>query len=172
MGNDMSEKPMPGTWTLVAPDGRSFKAENPLKCCKAERDERITAEEQLDNLSRALFGICFLCDGEFSENEKTYTLAKGTPAEIGPLCGACKGSLVSSAVLAPNHKGMRVDHSGVLGRIAKGCKVRPDQRWILGEMDGHLEEMAKRFYAGEVSAVDEFLQLYCLDDCRPTSQAV
>jgi hypothetical protein len=168
----MSEKPMPGIWTLTAPDGRSFKAENPLKCCKAELDERRTVEEQIDNTLHALYGVCFLCADDFGENEKTYTLAKGTPAEIGPLCGACKGSIITSATLAPQHKGMRVDHSGVFGRIAKGCKVRLDQRWILGEIDGHLEEMAKRFYAGDISAVDEFLQLYCLDDCRPTNRPV
>jgi len=71
--------------------------------------------------------------------------------------------------LAKKHTGMRVDHSGVLGRIANGCKVRQDQRFLLGEMDKHLEEMATRFYAGDISAVDEFLQLYCLDDSRPVA---
>ncbi len=69
--------------------------------------------------------------------------------------------------LAEKHTAMRVDHSGILGRIAGGCKVRPDQRYILGEMDKHLVEMAKRFYDGDIRAVDEFLQLYCLDDHRP-----
>lgn len=75
-------------------------------------------------------------------------------------------------VLAKKHTGMRVDHSGILGRIAAGCKVRPDQRFLLGEMDRNLEEMARRFYAGDVSAVDEFLQLYCLDDDRPQEEEV
>ena len=72
-----------------------------------------------------------------------------------------------SRFLAVNHKGMRIDHSGILGRIAEGCKVRQDQRWCLGEMSKHLQEMAKRFYTGDMKAVDEFLQLYCLDDERP-----
>lgn len=72
--------------------------------------------------------------------------------------------------LAKKHTGMRVDHSGILGRIAGGCKVRQDQRWMCGEMDKHLMEMANRFYAGEISAVDEFLQLYCLDDDRPKTE--
>ena len=69
--------------------------------------------------------------------------------------------------LAKKHTGMRVDHSGILGRIAGGCKVRDDQRWCLGELDKHLEEMAERFYSGDIAAVDEFLQLWCLDDKRP-----
>lgn len=74
-------------------------------------------------------------------------------------------------LLAKKHTGMRVDHSGILGRISAGCKVRPDQRYILGEMDKHLEEMARRFYGGEITAVDEFLQLYCLDEHRPGDAA-
>ena len=75
--------------------------------------------------------------------------------------------LVMHDCLAPKHKGMRIDHSGILGRIAHGCKVRQDQRWCLGELDRHLEEMAERFYSGDIKVVDEFLQLYCLDDSRP-----
>ena len=74
---------------------------------------------------------------------------------------------VKKPVLAEKHKGLRVDHSGILGRIADGCKVRPDQRYILGELDKHLQEMAQRFYSGDIKAVDEFLQLYCLDEHRP-----
>lgn len=52
--------------------------------------------------------------------------------------------------LAEKHTGMRIDHSG-----------------ILGELDKHLVWMAERFYAGDIKAVDEFLQLWCLDDNRP-----
>jgi len=29
-------------------------------------------------------------------------------------------------------------------------------------MARHLEEMGRRYYAGDVAAVDEFLQLYCI----------
>lgn len=70
-------------------------------------------------------------------------------------------------MLAKKHTAMRVDHSGLLGRIAGGCKVRPDQRYMLGELNKHLVEMAEQFYSGNVSIVDEFLQLYCLDEKRP-----
>ena len=35
----------------------------------------------------------------------------------------------------------------------------------------HLDEMADRYYAGDIAAVDEFLQLYCLDEKRPYQQA-
>jgi hypothetical protein len=75
--------------------------------------------------------------------------------------------LVMPVPLANKHAGMRIDHSGILGRIARGCKVERDMRWCLGELDKHLEEMSARFYSGDITAVDEFLQLWCLDDKRP-----
>lgn len=81
-------------------------------------------------------------------------------------CTAPTGS-VSSELLAPKHKGMCISAAGLLGRISRGGKVDKGQRYVLGVMLQHLEETAKRFYAGEVKAVDEFLQLYCLDDNRP-----
>lgn len=76
-------------------------------------------------------------------------------------------TVVMPGFLAEKHTGMMVSCSGLLGRIADGCKVRPDQRYMLGEMHRHLKEMAERFYSGDVKAVDEFLQLYCLDEKRP-----
>ena len=75
--------------------------------------------------------------------------------------------LVMQKILAEKHTGMMVSCSGLLGRIADGCKVRPDQRYMLGEMYRHLQETAERFYSGDVKAVDEFFQLYCLDEKRP-----
>ncbi len=69
--------------------------------------------------------------------------------------------------LAEKHTGVTVSCSGLLERIADGCKVRPDQRFLLGEMYKHLQETAARFYSGDIKVVDEFLQLYCLDEERP-----
>ena len=37
-------KPMEGTWTLVAPDGKRYHADSPLKCCKSEQEERVPEE--------------------------------------------------------------------------------------------------------------------------------
>ena len=63
--------------------------------------------------------------------------------------------------LAKKHEGSRISASGILLRIKGQLKFGAEQ------MDCHLKEMAKRYYAGDSSAVDEFLQLYCLDDARP-----
>jgi len=170
----MSEKPMIGEWKLVAPNGAEYKAESPLKCCKAEINERIPVELQLENIHRALYGVCDLCGDEFSEGEKKYSVGdKECPGYLNPLCGACAGTIIKTPVdpqllpLAKKHTQMRVDYSGLFNRIAGGCKVRQDQRYMLGEMGKHLQNMADRFYSGEITVVDEFLQLYCLDEKRP-----
>ena len=42
---------------------------------------------------------------------------------------------------------------------------------MVGEMLKHLQEVGRRFYAGDIKVVDEFLQLYCLDENRPSSDA-
>lgn len=72
---------------------------------------------------------------------------------------------------AKKHTGGRISASGVLGRIRDG-RYWSGLDYGCGVMLEHLEEMACRFYSGEVSAVDEFLQLYCLDECREKVIAV
>ena len=71
-----------------------------------------------------------------------------------------------SALLGAKHTGMKISAAGVLGRIRDGryCK---ELNYGCGVMLEHLEQMASRFYAGDATAVDDFLQLYCLDDARP-----
>ncbi len=103
--------------------------------------------------------------------------------------------------LAKKHGGMTIDYSGVLGRLAEfGPALRkltdepdplpprwsPDAEAVLSlvetyahVLDGwgpaqlmkHLEHMATRFYAGDLTVVDEFLQLWCLDQDRPKAPA-
>ena len=64
-------------------------------------------------------------------------------------------------VLAAKHSGMRVDYTGMLRQAAQAC--RGDiHAFMLGELAGHLREMGERYYAGDLAAVDEFLQLYCV----------
>lgn len=69
-------------------------------------------------------------------------------------------ALKNGTKLSKKYTGMRISASGVLNRV-KG---------FLGfgakEMLKHLREMATKYYAGDIAAVDEFLQLYCLDDDR------
>lgn len=63
--------------------------------------------------------------------------------------------------MAPKHTGMMISARGLLMRV--GGYLKPGARQLLE----HLKEVADRFYAGDISAVDEFLQLYQLDEARP-----
>jgi hypothetical protein len=72
-----------------------------------------------------------------------------------------------SDLLGAKHTGMKISASGVLGRIEKGWKVDKGMRVCCGQMLTHLQDVAKKFYAGDVKIVDEFFQLYCLDEHRP-----
>lgn len=42
-----------GTWTLTAPDGRTWQADSPLKCCGAEQRERVPPEVALARIFKA-----------------------------------------------------------------------------------------------------------------------
>ena len=66
--------------------------------------------------------------------------------------------------LAAKHQGMCISAPGLLTRVGGHLKFGAR------EMLKNLEEMADRYYAGDISVVDEFLQLYCLDEKRPEQQ--
>jgi hypothetical protein len=72
-----------------------------------------------------------------------------------------------NALLGPKHTAMRVSADGLLGRLRDGKKADRLNRWMLGELLKHMQELGRRYYAGDVKAADEFLQLYCCDDSRP-----
>ncbi|WP_321814614.1 MULTISPECIES: hypothetical protein [unclassified Paraburkholderia] len=69
-------------------------------------------------------------------------------------------------LLAADHRGIRVDYSGMLGG-AQRAMTRGYQETGLAEMlrqfKEHLTELGKRWYAGDTSVVDELLQLYCIE---------
>ncbi|MFM7025185.1 MAG: hypothetical protein ACKOWC_03885 [Limnohabitans sp.] len=35
---------------------------------------------------------------------------------------------------------------------------------MLDQLTKHMEEMGRRYYSGDTAAVDEFLQLYCVEE--------
>ena len=57
--------------------------------------------------------------------------------------------------LANDHRGLRLSARRVLTENGRGFTA------IRRGIAEHLEEVAKRYYAGDVAVVDEFLQLYC-----------
>lgn len=69
------------------------------------------------------------------------------------------------ALLAPEHKGMTVDYSGMLMQAANALvcgEKEPGLAEMLRQLQGHMTELGLRWYAGDVAVVDELLQLYCI----------
>lgn len=68
-----------------------------------------------------------------------------------------------SAVLAPDHKGMKIDFpSAVRDGIEANRESSPTTAFLLAQLETHLNQIGKRWYAGDQTVVDEFLQLYCI----------
>ena len=61
---------------------------------------------------------------------------------------------------AQDHSGMQVSATGLLDRRGNS----QDLCFARAELANNLTAMAKRFYAGDLAAVDEFCQLYALAD--------
>lgn len=62
---------------------------------------------------------------------------------------------------AKDHQGMRVDYKGMLRQAREALRGGLHAE-MLRQLQEHLREMGERFYEGDVAAVDEFLQLYCI----------
>jgi len=45
-----TERPQTGTWTLIAPDGRTWRSDCPLQCVAAELRERVPDNVALERL--------------------------------------------------------------------------------------------------------------------------
>lgn len=68
---------------------------------------------------------------------------------------------LARAQLAKDHEGTRVSCSGLLRQCISGLRGG-GRGEMLSQMQSCLTEMGQRFYAGDISAVDEFLQLWCI----------
>lgn len=66
--------------------------------------------------------------------------------------------------LAADHTGMRVDYLGLFGQSQRGLRYARDtaNAEMLRQFTEHMTELGNRFYSGDIAAVDEFLQLYCV----------
>ena len=75
-------------------------------------------------------------------------------------------------VLAEDHQGMRVDYRGLLGQVRRELeRTAGGHAEMLRQLQGHMTELGIRYYGGDLSAVDEFLQLYCVErEARAAAQ--
>ncbi|SEF82108.1 hypothetical protein [Halopseudomonas aestusnigri] len=103
--------------------------------------------------------------GDMPKGGSTQLLAMVQVCVLEAMSHVCTPQHAPTPVpLAAKHQGMCISAQGLLAR------VRGRLQFGAREMLKHLEEMADRYYAGDISVVDEFLQLYCLDEKRPEQQ--
>ncbi len=102
-------------------------------------------------------------DEEFTSFTTDIELARGSKGgvNIRPVYAAPPAQAVD---LAPDHRGMRVSCSGLLSQVRGGLKSNPELAEMVRQLHGHLNELGKRWYAGDRKVVDEFLQLYVIED--------
>lgn len=71
------------------------------------------------------------------------------------------------ALLAKKHTGMMVDYTGMIGQAREALKHgerSPAIAEMLSQLARHLKELGEGWYSGDTAVVDEFLQLYCVED--------
>lgn len=70
-------------------------------------------------------------------------------------------------LLADDHRGMRVDYSGLLKQTRSALEYgrkEPGLAEMIRQLTGHMKELGQRWYAGDMRVVDEILQLYCVEN--------
>lgn len=92
----------------------------------------------------------------------TYALARAE-AQLAAAPQAAQG-MDAGKLLAEKHTGMMVDYRGLLGQVQREIeRSAPGHAEMLRQLQGHLQELGQRWYAGDTAVVDELLQLYCVE---------
>lgn len=68
---------------------------------------------------------------------------------------------MKNVILAKDHEGIRISYSGLLMQSRNSCRDKALAE-MLRQLELHMTELGKRWYAGDQTVVDEFLQLYCI----------
>lgn len=78
--------------------------------------------------------------------------------------------MIEEQYLSEKHTGMRCSLEDLLSQSRRLLRLSPEGKpyaFMLDELEMHLKVLALKFYAGQISVVDEFLQLYSFDGTRP-----
>ena len=142
----------------AATDYKHMLAAAPAPVERVEQDHDAIALDKARNIMQIMYG-------EMPKGGSAQLLAMVQVCVLEAMSHVCTPQHAPTAVpLAAKHQGMCISAQGLLAR------VRGRLQFGAREMLKHLEEMADRYYAGDISVVDEFLQLYCLDEKRPEQQ--
>lgn len=80
------------------------------------------------------------------------------------LAGVSAPAAQAIHLLAADHSGMKVDYRGLFSQVQRVIKRSdPGYAEMLRQLEGHLQELGQRWYAGDTNVVDEILQLYCIE---------
>lgn len=74
--------------------------------------------------------------------------------------------MIDKKYLTEKHKGMKISLEGVLSRQSR---VSKSDKYLTSEIIKNLHLLSDEFYKGNIKIVDQFLQLYDLDESRPKS---
>ena len=73
-----------------------------------------------------------------------------------------------AAPLAEEKQGMKIHLRGATSNVGiRGGWTPKQTRFLMQGVCEHLEELARRYYSGDMAVVDEFLQLYVFNEHRP-----
>lgn len=89
-------------------------------------------------------------------------IASGDASELIDACMA-----LAANQLAPDHDGLRIQYGGLMFHVGNALRQghkEPPLAHAIGQLCQHLKELGKRYYAGDLKVVDEFLQLYCIEE--------
>jgi len=109
-------------------------------------------DDQLDEIARAAFE---------RHNGRPHPWEGALPWVISAMRDAA-----TPARLASDYRSMKVDSSGLFLQACNALKHggrEPGLAELLRQLQEHLTELGRRWYAGDATVVDEFLQLYCID---------
>jgi hypothetical protein len=70
-------------------------------------------------------------------------------------------------MLAEKHNGMKVNYRGLIRQSCEALYEHEEGGFYaetLLELERNLKELGQRWYAGDVAVVDEFLQVYCIEE--------
>jgi hypothetical protein len=124
---------------------------------------RHIKEERWRTIAIVLYDL--FAGGEY---ERRYIYTEQQVREL--LAGVSAPAAQAINLLAADHSGMKVDYRGLLSQVQSAIKQSdPGYAEMLRQLEGHLQELGQRWYAGDTNVVDEILQLYCIErDSRKT----
>ena len=139
--------------------------------------QHFSADEDYTS-GRSVWGLCDSLRGVLSQIDNMTTgLVRAPQPQVEEqealedmLAGVSAPAAQAINLLASDHSGMKVDYRGLFSQVQRVIKRSdPGYAEMLRQLEGHLQELGQRWYAGDTNVVDEILQLYCIErDARKT----